>query len=135
VAKTEFFDFGSQPNYHYFTWLRESGLVNVEELVRRAFEQVEQNEMWQQGFCPSSVALDNLQTMLLDIFNEQVRRILPEYTGAGSAPSTGESLVLSLVSEAAANIEWSTVAHALLIDSGKWNPTPPESESDRSQQW
>ena len=31
------------------------------------------------------------------------------------------------------NIE--QVAHALLIDSGKWNPTPPESESDRSQQW
>jgi hypothetical protein len=134
VAKTEFFNFDSQPNYHYFTWLRESGLVDVGELVRKAFEQVEQNEMWHRGFSPSSVALDNLSTMLQDIFEEHVIRALPEYVDLGEGPSPGESLVSSLVSEAAHNIDFGTVAHALLIDCGKWNPTPPEPESGRGQQ-
>jgi hypothetical protein len=130
MATIQFFNFGNGPTYHYFAWLRESGLVDVKDIVRTACAAVEGDRWDGIGECPSIVARDKLATMLRGILEEKLGEALPGCASVTEPPRIGDvdaslqSLFRPFVREAAGRIDFDKVAVALLIDAGKWDPDP-----------
>jgi hypothetical protein len=127
----QFFNFGNGPTYHYFAWLQKNK-EDTAGLIRKAFDQVEKDDWFKMGECPSVVARDRLADLLEELFDLQIAEVFTEYVsfydgpGIGDVDDSAESLALPLFMEAARSISFTIVAHALLIDAGKWNPDPIE---------
>lgn len=120
----QFFNFVNEPTFHFFKWVTESDQVDVDTLVRQAFDGVEKTESHQMGFSVSESAREALGKLLmhhLDEWTSDFDFLVDEET-IGSVTQTQESLFRPLLKWALDHIYFETVAEALLRRASKWAP-------------
>jgi hypothetical protein len=120
----QFFSFGNDETYHFFKWVTESGLVDVDALIAQAFKDAEDDEWLKRGFSVSSTLREKLSSILLETMLSQspnLELVDPDLA-CHRVDDTGESLWMPILGLAFQRIDHGRVAEALLIRAGKWNP-------------
>jgi hypothetical protein len=134
----QFFNFGNSETYLFFEWVRRHH--DVATLVAKAMSQVEGDEWYEMDLDVCYVACDRLQELLREILQDTLGDDPEEPLLRGGelhqqlAPpqlreaARNHQLAHPLLMEAARRIDLGTVAHALLLDAGKWSPdiSPPD---------
>ena len=128
---TQFFNFTNSETYHFFQWLCHTDVVNVDELVSRAMNEVEGDEFYELGADVSSVARDKLVEILEELIVEirsscWTRHQLHLEQGIGEGDSLSyegyNALLGPMLCEALGHVSLIAAAKALLVRSGKWAP-------------
>lgn len=65
----QFFNFGNDESFHFFKWVCESGLVDVQRLIDEAFQNAEHDKWLEIGTCVSWVVRDKLADLLQDVLD------------------------------------------------------------------
>ncbi len=122
----EFFNFGNQETFHFFTWVAKSGRVNIDSLIEKAYKRAENpdNDLFPEGeICV--VVRDHLTEELVgvleilapwDISEVEFGKVLLN-------PLNNYSLWQPIFANAVARIDCTAVAQAFLIRAGKWAPS------------
>jgi hypothetical protein len=120
----QFFNFGSNETYLFFEWVRRHR--DVATLVAKAMSQVEGDEWYEMDADVCYVARDKLHELLREILEDSLGDNPEEPLLEATEPH--EQLTNPLLMGAARRIDLGTVAHALLLDAGKWSPdiSPPD---------
>ena len=120
----QFFNFGSQETFHFFKWVTESGCLKTDELIAKAMQQVEGDEMFEMGVSVSDVARDKLAELLEEALDDVKMDALDDIEGPeiGCVWNDPASLWKPLLTLAFYQIDCRAVAEALLIRAGKWAP-------------
>jgi hypothetical protein len=120
-----FFNFGNEPTYVFFQWVREGELGAVNALIVEAYKKVETNDYYSVGGDICDCAREELARILRDKLEDTLDFVSLE---DGPHPVEDEDRARSLANQllhcAALQIHCSRVAEALLRDAGKWNPGP-----------
>ena len=137
----EFFYFCSPESYHFFQWIRLSSRVDVNQLVKTAFDKVEQNDWYQMGMDVSQAARQELGELLEEQYQDfqaewAAAHFLPapeelELAEMGEAGDTLDGLFLPLINKSvhSARMDFETVAEAILRSLGKWAPDKERPEA------
>src|SRR5260370_22777302 len=107
----------------FFTWLTECG-PDPEALIAKAFnEAIEGGPLVAADYFPPLHKLIDLLDQYLDAAQQDaITEIRPKFADPSKLPGRKDEFVLRLLSIAVERIEVETVARALLIQYGKWNP-------------
>jgi hypothetical protein len=120
----KFFNFHNDQTYHCFAWVRAGGLGDVKALIARAYERVEKNDWYKMDLDVCMVARDELADLVRDGI-EEATILIDDGPGIGDvSDQSAESLTEPLLRDALFSISFKTVAEALLLAEGKWNPDP-----------
>ncbi len=133
----EFFNFVNQETFHFFQWICKSVPSGPEALIADAFKRADEpGEMEFPGEDVCYAVRDRLAEILekilddvastLDI-DDELLEIGTVWTDEQGRP-VGKALWQPILALAFGQIDCRTVAEALLIRHGKWNPSqePPE---------
>jgi hypothetical protein len=95
----------------------------VRELIDTAMQQVEGDDWYKMGMDDSTVCRDKLA----DLLQERVEDLMADVgdfgeSGIGSVGPSVAYLWQPILNDAMAGIDFSVVAHALLLAAGKWAP-------------
>lgn len=120
----QFFNFNTTESFHFFVWLTESGQVDVDDLIAKAFKAAESDEFLGWGCISDAIrnALANcLSTLLEELLPEACEESLIG-VGVGQVRNSLHALTEPLLSLAISRIDTQAVAVALLIRAGKFHP-------------
>jgi hypothetical protein len=121
-----FYNFHNNETYHFFVWLTESGTVDLSKLIRQAFDAVEGDPWYEMGDDISRVQLGGILQNLLEEymidFDADLDEAAIEDLWKDDSPSNTRCLFLPIFSLALSRIDYLSVAEAILIQHGKWNP-------------
>jgi hypothetical protein len=123
------FNFGNNETYHYFTWVTESGQIDVQKLLADAYTEVQTDteHFADEDICivARDVLAGLLQDRLEEISSNELGCDLGPFAGVGIGEvwNTDQSLWLPLARLALQQIDCHTVAEALLRQAGKWHPS------------
>ena len=127
----KFFNFTNSETYHFFQWLCHTDEVAVDQLVKRAIDEVEGDAFFELGADVSSVAREKLveilEELIVDIRSAcWTKHQLHLEQGIGESDALSYSgygtLFGPLLCEALGQVSLPATAKALLIRSGKWAP-------------
>jgi hypothetical protein len=124
-ATVEFFNFGNDQTFHFFTWLCKSGLVDLQQLIRDALNDADESPdalEREEGY--SDLAVERLAYRLEDSLNEQLINVIPDHLPPDGPYIAGECSTLNdlwmpLLSHAVHSVDCYKVAEALLIRARK----------------
>jgi hypothetical protein len=126
----QFFNFENNQTYHFFVWLSESGYIDTERLITKAWEAVKDNESFKKGADGFSVAKNILAGELAEILVRLTADLGATHYHIGEVEcgTPLEMLSRPLLAHAMYEIQFFSVAEALLIQAGKRAPgeTVPE---------
>ena len=130
---TQFFNFGNNETFHFFTWICARTPPDLDALIDEAFqraETLEDDEFEDEDIC--EIAKERLARRLHEILFEEVAPHLdpdvnPLEIGTIGFDSpvrpSADSLLLPIFAIALQQIDFGAVAEALLIRAGKWSPS------------
>jgi hypothetical protein len=132
------FNFWNAQTYHFYQWVAEGGSVNVGDLVRRALDGVEHDDLCDIGMDVSTCTRSVLAGLLQDLLQET---LVNDAQGPGlhvalleSIPEIGQvddspfALWGPILAYALRDINFETVAQVLLLRDGKWAPDREQPE-------
>jgi hypothetical protein len=129
-----FFNFGNEPTYIFFEWVREAGLGDVQGLIVEAFDHAEKTGETVPGEGIGESVHEALAFILDDKLVDVLGFVSLEDGADACHPVSSATLTNQLLHFAALQINFWRVAEALLRDAGKWNPdeSVPKVEGDEA---